>query len=236
MKGALVTGSARGIGRELALTLAGLGYAVAIHYRRSRTDAEDVAAEIEAAGGRALTLRADVTEEAEASELVDRAREAFGRLDVLVNNVGNYHHAPLEALGGAAWREMFDSNLHATFYTCQRAAPHLREVGGGRIVNLGYAGAESLTAKPGVIAYQVAKAGVALYSRALAKREAPYGTTVNVIAPGVIENSVTMPLREIPMGRTGTLAEVAGALRYLVSDDARYVTGTSIRVGGGWNL
>jgi NAD(P)-dependent dehydrogenase (short-subunit alcohol dehydrogenase family) len=233
---ALVTGSARGIGRRLLLTLAELGYDVAVHYRSSEAAAETVAAEARASGVEAIVLQADVADAAAAGALVERAAAAFGRLDVVVNNVGNYHKGPLEELAPDAWREMFASNLDATFYVAQRAAPILRGSPAGRIVNIGYAGSDTLTAKTGIIAYQIAKTGVLLYSRALAKREAPHGTTVNVIAPGVIENSVTQPIEEIPMGRPGSLREMAAALSFLVSDEARYVTGAFLPVAGGWNL
>jgi NAD(P)-dependent dehydrogenase (short-subunit alcohol dehydrogenase family) len=232
----LVTGSARGIGRRLLLTLAELGHDVAVHYRGSEAAAEAVAAEARELGSEAVVLQADVTDVAAAGSLVDRAAAAFGRLDVVVNNVGNYHKGPLEELAPDAWREMFASNLDATFHVAQRAAPILRASPAGRIVNIGYAGSDTLTAKPGIIAYQIAKTGVLLYSRALAKREAPHGTTVNVIAPGVIENSVTQPIEEIPMGRPGSLREMAAALAFLVSDEARYVTGAFLPVAGGWNL
>jgi NAD(P)-dependent dehydrogenase (short-subunit alcohol dehydrogenase family) len=233
---ALVTGSARGIGRTLLLTLAELGHDVAVHYRSSREAAESVADEARALGVEAVSLQADVTDVGAAERLVDEAAAAFGRLDVVVNNVGNYHKGPLEQHPTEAWREMFASNLDATFYVAQRAAPILRDSPAGRIVNVGYAGSDTLTAKTGIIAYQIAKTGVLLYSRALAKREAPHGTTVNVIAPGVIENSVTQPIDEIPMGRPGTLPEMAAALRFLVSEEARYVTGAFVPVAGGWNL
>lgn len=233
---AVVTGSARGIGRELLLALAESGYDVVVHYRTSRDEAEEVAERARSAGADVLVHRADVGDERQAHGLVDAAVARFGRLDVLVNNVGNYHHGALEELDSVVWHEMMTSNLHATFYTCQRAAPHLRASRAGRIVNLGYAGSDALVAKPGIVAYQIAKTGVLLYSRSLARREARHGTTVNVIAPGVIENSVTMPIEELPMGRPGRLSEVAGALRYLISEEAHYVTGALIPVSGGWNV
>ena len=233
---ALVTGSAQGIGRALLLMLAKRGHDVLVHYRSSADEAEAVAESARAHGVRAATLQADVTDEAAAHGLVDDAARRFGRLDVVINNVGNYDKGPLEAFASDAWHEMFDSNLHATFYVCQRAAPILRASPRGRIVNVGYAGADTLVAKPGIVGYQIAKTGVLLYSRALAKREAPHGTTVNVVAPGVIENSVTQPVEEIPMGRPGTLDEMAAAVSFLVSDEARYVTGAFLPVAGGWNL
>jgi NAD(P)-dependent dehydrogenase (short-subunit alcohol dehydrogenase family) len=233
---ALVTGSARGIGRALALALAEDGYDVAVHYRTSAGEAQRVAEEARERGVRTAVLQADVTVEAEARALIEDARRALGGLDVLVNNVGDYHFGPLDELDARHWHAMFDSNLHATFYTCQTAVPIMRAQGGGRIVNIGYAGAELLKARPSIAAYAAAKTAVILYSKALARSEAGRGITVNVLSPGVMENSVTQPTGEIPMGRAGRLREVAAALRYLLSADAAYVTGITLEVAGGWNL
>ena len=233
---ALVTGSARGIGRALAMELGRLGYDVAVHYRNSQAEAEVARGDLLQLGVHAVALQADVTVEREAQRLVDEAASTFGRLDVVVNNVGNYDKKPLAEVDGTAWRAMFDSNLHATFDVTQRALPHLRAAPRGRVINLGYAGSERLNAKPTVAAYTIAKTGVLLYSRALAKEEIQHGVTVNVLATGVIENSDSMPVREIPAGRVGRLDEMAAALRYLVSPEADYVTGAFLPVAGGWNL
>lgn len=235
-RAALVTGSARGIGRALLLALAEDGYRVAVHYRASAAEAAAVADEARARGVDAEVFRADVTDEAQAQALVDEVAARFGRLDVLVNNVGDYHHGPLAELDAATWRLMLDSNLNATFYTSQRAAPRMQRQRWGRILNLGYSGAELLKARPGIVAYQIAKTGVILYTKALARTLAGSGVTANVISPGVMENSVTQPLREIPMGRTGRLEELVAAARYLWSEDAGYVTGITLEVAGGWNL
>jgi 3-oxoacyl-[acyl-carrier protein] reductase len=234
--GALVTGSAKGVGRAIVLALAADGLDVCVHYRHSRNEALDVVAQAAELGVRAVALAADVTDEAQAQRLVDDAAQALGGLRVLVNNVGNYHHGPLAELDGGTWRHMFASNLHATFYTCQRAVPIFRAAGGGRVVNLGYAGAELLKARPGIVAYQAAKTGVILYTKSLALAEAEHGITANVVSPGVLENSVTKPLAELPMARLGRLDEVVGAVRYLLSPAARYVTGVHLEVAGGWNL
>ena len=235
--GALVTGSGRGIGRAVALALAADGIDVAIHYRSSREAAEGVAAEAATRYGvRAVALQADVTDEGEAQALVDGAAAALGGLRVLVNNVGDYHHGPLAELDAETWHHMLASNLHSVFYTCQRAIPIMRSAGGGRVVNIGYTGAEIIKARPGIVAYQIAKTGVIIYSKALARSEAPHGITVNVVSPGVMENSVTKPLDELPMGRTGRLDELVGAVRYFLTPEAAYVTGTHLEVAGGWNL
>ncbi len=234
--GALVTGSAKGVGRAIVLALAADGLDVCVHYHHSKSEAQDVAAQAAELGVRAVALRADVTDEAQAQRLVDDAAQALGGLQVLVNNVGNYHHGPLAELDGGTWRHMFASNLHATFYTCQRAVPIFRSAGGGRIVNLGYAGAELVKARPGIVAYHAAKTGVILYTKSLALEEAEHGITANVVSPGVLENSVTKPVAELPMARLGRLDEVVGAVRYLIGPDARYVTGVHLEVAGGWNL
>ena len=236
MPAALITGSARGIGRALALALAEDGYDVVIHYRTSEADAQATAEVARGFGVTAIALAADVTRADEAQELVAASQAAFGRLDVLVNNVGNYHKGPLAELSVDAWHAMIDSNLHATFYTCQRAAALMRERGGGRILNLGYAGAELFKARPAIAAYSIAKTGMILYSKALARSEARHGITVNVLSPGVMENSVTQPTSEIPMGRAGRLDELVAAARYLLSPAARYLTGVTLEVAGGWNL
>jgi 3-oxoacyl-[acyl-carrier protein] reductase len=236
MPGALVTGSAHGIGRAMLLALAADGYDVVVHYLTSRQDAEAVAEQARRAGVRSFVLQADVRDPEAASALVDESDRLTGGLRILVNNVGGYYNRPLEELDVETWLDMFASNLHSTFYTCRRAVPLMRAAGGGRIVNLGYAGAEHLVARPGIAAYSIAKTGVILYSKALAKAEAEHGITVNVLSPGVMVNSVTQPRRGIPMGRLGRLEELVAAMRFLVSEGAAYVTGTTVEVAGGWNL
>ncbi|GGJ73017.1 bifunctional dihydropteridine reductase/dihydrofolate reductase TmpR [Deinococcus aquiradiocola] len=237
---ALVTGAARGIGRGIALGLAGLGYDVVIQYRSSEQDAAETVRLIRELGVRAGMLRADLTRPDEAAGVVEAAHAAFlgdggAGLGVLVNNVGNYVHKPLAELEIAEWHEMFDSNLHATYYTCRAALPFMRAARFGRIVNLGYAGAQHLLARPGILPYAIAKSGVIALTVAIAKTEAAHGITANVVSPGVIETSVSQPVREIPAGRLGTVQELsAEVLHFVQASD--YVTGQITEVAGGWNL
>jgi len=137
---ALVTGSARGIGRAVLLGLAGCGFAVAVHYRSSEAEAERTRTEAEALGVRAIKLRADVTELEQARCLVEQVVGQLGGLHVLVNNVGDYLKKPVEELTAREWQSLLDSNLNAPFYVTQAALPHLRAAGWGRVVNIGYAG------------------------------------------------------------------------------------------------
>ncbi len=233
---ALVTGSAKGIGRAVLLALARAGYDVVVHYRNSREEAEAVRREAEGYGVRAVALAADVTRPEAARGLVEESVRALGGLHVLVNNVGNYLYKPIEATTVEEWREMLDSNLNATFYVTQAALPYLTGAGWGRIVNIGYAGAHNLLGRTHITPYVIAKTGVILYTKALAKRLAGQGVTANVVAPGVAENSVTQPVDEIPMGRVAALDEVARAVLFFVDEASGYLTGQVLEVAGGWNL
>ncbi len=235
MPSALVTGSAKGIGKAILLALAKHGYDVAVHYRSSLEGAQSVEKEASSFGVKTVVLQADVTKPDEAQTLVQKAHETFGRLDVLINNVGDYHNGPLSELRLEQWHDMLNSNLNAVFYTCQAAVP-LMQQNGGRIINIGFAGTENLIARPRSVAYVIAKTGVLLYSKALAKSEAINSITVNVVSPGVIENSISQPIEDIPMKRTGTFDELVSAVLYFLSPEARYVTGTNLQIAGGWNL
>ncbi len=233
---ALVTGSARGIGKAFVLALAKDGYDVVVHYRSSQTAAEEVVNTAKEEGVRAISSQADVTLPKEALKLIHDSYNKFGSLDVLINNVGNYYKGPLESFSTEQWHDSFNSNLHSTFYTCQAALPLMRSASYGRIINIGFAGAEKIKAQPISTAYAIAKTGVIIYSKTLAKNEAKYNITVNVVSPGIIENSISKPINAIPMKRLGLFSEMVGGMRYFLSAEAAYVTGAVLEVAGGWNL
>ncbi|GAA5334848.1 MULTISPECIES: bifunctional dihydropteridine reductase/dihydrofolate reductase TmpR [Thermus] len=234
MRVALVTGSAKGIGRAILLALAKEGFNVAVHYRTSEGLAEATRKEAEALGVKAIKVRADLTREEEVAGLVEEVRYHLGGIGVLVNNVGDYLYKPIEEVGLEEWRWIMDTNLTATFLLTQRVLPLMVAQGYGRIVNLGYAGATNPIARPHITPYAIAKMGVVLYTKAIAKRFAQAGITANVVAPGVAENSVSKPLQEIPMGRLALLEEVARAVLFFVREP--YLTGQVLEVAGGWNL
>ena len=234
VKTALVTGAAKGIGRAIALKLAREGYSIALHYRASSDEAFAVKLEIEALGVRAVTLSADLRDSSEAQTLVSSAHEQLGGLGVLVNNVGNYVRKPLAELTVIDWHEMLDSNLNAAFYTCHAALPIMRAQGYGRIVNLGFAGTQNLIARPNILPYTIAKTGIILLTKAIAQSEAAHGITSNVVAPGVIENSISKPLELIPLQRLGTVEELSDAVWGFVNSS--YQTGQVLEVAGGFNL
>ncbi|AWR86002.1 bifunctional dihydropteridine reductase/dihydrofolate reductase TmpR [Meiothermus taiwanensis] len=233
---ALVTGSARGIGRAIVLALARQGFDVAVHYHQSALEAEQTRQEALQHGVRAIRVQADVTRVKEAQGLIEEVAEQLGGLQVLVNNVGNYLKKPIEQTTPEEWHSILDSNLNAPFYLTQAALPYLSQTGYGRVVNIGFAGAQNLLARPEITPYVIAKTGLILYSKALAQRLAPRGITVNVVAPGVAENSLSKPINEIPMGRLAQLEELARAVLFFVDEQSSYITGQVMEVSGGWNL
>jgi 3-oxoacyl-[acyl-carrier protein] reductase len=232
---ALVTGAAKGIGRAIARSLAESGFTVAAHYRSSSEEADQVVGQIRSVGGSAHSFQADLTDDTEARQLVQSVVDVLGGVHVVINNVGNFAIGPFATYPLASWRDMFASNLDSTFAVCQSALVHMRAQHYGRIVNFGYAGTSQLAARPQSVAYTIAKTGVTLLTKAIALSEISHGITANVIAPGIIENSVG-DLPSVPAGRVGTYDDVCAAVQYFVSDEANYVTGQTLEVAGGWHL
>jgi 3-oxoacyl-[acyl-carrier protein] reductase len=239
---ALISGGARGIGRAIALDLARAGWSVGVCYRTSAEAAAETAAAIEAAGGRALAVRADVSDPAAAEALVRRVEQTWGRLDALVHAAGPYHRVELLEETPDGWREMIDNNLHPLFYLSRAAAPGMIARKRGRILAFAMATADQLTAQPNVTAHYIAKAGILVLVRSLARVLAPHGITVNAISPGFIDSGSSPPAElaamrpRIPAGYVGSVEDAAAAARFLLSDGARYVTGTNLHVSGGWGI
>lgn len=239
---ALVTGATRGIARGIALDLARQGWAVAVTFRTDARAAEATRVAVEAAGARALVLQADLGEAGEAQALVGRVETAWGRLDALVHGAGPYHDGPLLEETPERWRETFRQNLDPLLFLAQAAAPGMQARRWGRILGLGLATADRLSAQPNVTAYFIAKAGLLVLVRSLAEVLAPHGITVNAVSPGILETEgrprpdLDALLPRIPAGHLGTADDVVAAARFLLSEDARYVTGANIHVSGGWGL
>ncbi|MDZ7407550.1 MAG: SDR family oxidoreductase [candidate division KSB1 bacterium] len=241
-KVALITGGGRGIGRAIALNLAEKGWAVAICYRKSEGAANATLKAIQEKGAPGLALRCDVSDPIATAGLVQRIENEWGRIDALINGAGPYHRVNLfdETIEG--WHEMFDNNLHPVFYLSRAVAPGMKARQWGRIINFCVANADQLVGQPFVTAYYVAKVGVLVLTRTLAKMLAPEGITVNAISPGVIDSG-SVPHEElsqisqsIPAGYIGTTNDVSSVVNFLLSDEARYVNGANIHVSGGWGI
>ena len=237
-----MTGGARGIARGIALDLAQQGWSVAICYRTSQADAEACVEAIHAAGGKGLAVATDVSDPKLCGELVARVEREFGGVDALVNGAGPYHRVPLLEESSEGWRSMFDNNLHPVFDLAQAVAPGMRERGFGRILSFAMANADRVQANPNVAAHFIAKMGILVLTRSLARVLTADGITVNTISPGFIDTDsapqaeLDAMLKRIPAGKFGAVDDAVAAARYLLSDEASYVSGANIVVSGGWGL
>lgn len=235
---AVVTGSAKNIGRETARLLAADGAAVVINARSDRAAAEAVVTEIEAAGGRAIAHLADVGVPDEAEGLIDAAVAAFGRIDILVLNAGIRRQRPFVEIPLAEWREVMAVDLDGPFVLAKAAIPHMLAQGAGRIVALG--GSSAHTAPPGRAHVAAAKMGLLSMIRTLAREHGADGITANMVAPGHIDTvrgagagqrSTSGAGR--PIERLGTTTEIAAMIRHLCRPEGAYITGQCLHVDGG---
>lgn len=237
-KVALVTGAGRGIGRACALALATEGATVVVNYSRSTTAAEAVVAQIEAGGGEAVALKADVSRPDEVDALFEAVLSKYGRIDALVNNAGITRDGLLLRMKLSDWQQVLDLNLTGSFLCLKAAAKVMLKQRSGRIVNI--SSTSGVAGNAGQANYSAAKAGVLGLTRSAARELGSRGITVNAVAPGFIATEMTDHLKldpvlaQVPLGRVGQPEEVAGLVRFLCADPAAaYITGQVLQIDGG---
>ncbi len=233
---ALVTGSSRGMGRTIALRLADAAAGVIVHFKNDRKAAISVVEEIEKKGKHSGCLQADLTQEDHVYSFVREAEKQYGRVDILVNNFGPILDKPWERLNSEDWDRMWRGNLGSAFFCLKAALPGMRRRKWGRIINMGFSRVEQLVAYRRIVPYAAAKTGLLILTRSVAASVASDGITVNMVSPGLIEGGVLPKDQNIPAGRLGTFDDVSSAVLFLVSNQARYITGTNLVVSGGWKI
>lgn len=239
-KTVLITGASRGIGRACAVRFAKAGYQVAINYNQSEQAAITLMEELCALGHKARIFQADISDAAQANQLIEDVTARFGMIDVLVNNAGIAQQKLFCDITDEDWRAMMDVNVSGVFYTCRAALPQMIRRKAGRIINL--SSIWGITGASCEVHYSASKAAVIGLTKALAKEVGPSGITVNCVAPGAVDTDMNAHLEEAefdmvreetPLGRMGTADEIAAAVLFLAGEDATFITGQVLSPNGG---
>jgi 3-oxoacyl-[acyl-carrier protein] reductase len=215
---------------------------VAICYRKSEKEAAETVTAIQSKGTKGMAEQADVSDPQAAENLVRKVEKEIGRVDALINCAGPYHRVNLMEETVEGWHSMFNNNLHPVFYMSRAVAPGMKTRKWGRIVNFSMANADQMVAQPELTAHYISKVGVLVLTRSLARLLAPYGITVNAVSPGFIhsgsapEEELASMVKRIPSGYVGETRDAVGVVRFLLSEEARYVNGANIHLSGAWGI
>lgn len=239
-KCALITGATRGIGKQIAITLAKQGYNIALNYRKENEELENTKKEIEKIGVQILAVKGDVANFEDCENFVKQVIERFGQIDVLVNNAGITRDTLLMRMREEDFKQVIDTNLVGTFNVTKNVISYMMKARNGRIINI--SSVVGISGNAGQTNYAASKAGIIGFTKSLAKEVASRNITVNAVAPGFIETQMTAVLKEdikeeiakkIPLKRMGTPQDVANVVKFLASSDSSYITGQVIHIDGG---
>ena len=239
-KYALITGATRGIGKQIAITLAKQGYNIALNYRKENEELENTKKEIEEIGVQVLAVKGDVANFEDCEKFVKQTIERFEQIDVLVNNAGITKDMLLMRMKKEDFEQVIDTNLVGTFNVTKNVVPYMMKARSGRIINI--SSVVGISGNAGQTNYSASKAGIIGFTKSLAKEIASRNILVNAVAPGFIETNMTDVLKDdvkqeiaknIPLKRMGTAQDVANVVKFLASDDSSYITGQVINIDGG---
>jgi len=232
-KVAVVTGSAKGLGSAIALRLTDHGYTLVIHYRKSKSEAQKVLAQVKQKSPKSILVSADLSVEAEVTKMFAEIFAKLKRVDLLVNNVGGFLYKKFSQMTAFEFRDLIESNVYSTLFCSRAVLPAMRKQKSGHIINIGVVGADRLNLLPKSAPYFYAKNGVYMLTKMMASEEARYGIHINMISPASLDTAI-FKSSDFPMGRSVRYDDVVKALLFLISPDAYYINGSNIEVAGGF--
>lgn len=230
-KVAVVTGSAEGLGRAVALALANEGFTVVVHYNTSQKEAQNVLDKVRTKTPKSIMVSADLKVEADVKKMFDQIFKKFSRVDLLVNNVGNFVYKKFSRTTNSEFKDLIESNIYSTLFCSRQVLPAARRQKVGHIINIGAVGAERIQPLENSGVYFLAKTGVYILTKLMAHEEAKYGIRINMISPGSMATDI-FKASDFPMGRSTRYEDVVSALLFLISDKAKYINGANIEVAG----
>lgn len=231
-KKALITGATGKLGQEISKVLAEQGIHLALHYCSNSKSAKELEKYARNKNVQAISIHADLKVQNSSVELTEKASKELGGLDFLINCIGNFSYKPLNQLDSKDFREVIDSNLTHVYELCNAGLPHLRKSSLARIVNIGYANATDMTAKPNILPYHIAKLGLVLLTKSLAQSERQNGILINCISPGICENSEFWPPTELTPNSLVKMTDLKELILFLLTSES--ISGSNIEIGADW--
>lgn len=233
MKVAVVTGSAKGLGRAIALALADYGYTVVVHYHKSNEEANNVLKLVRKKSAKSFAVGADLKHEDQVNRMFLEVFKNLGHVDLMINNVGNFLYKKFGKTTGSEFKDIVESNIYSSFFCARAVLPAMRKQKSGHIVNIGTVGVDTLTVRQKSTPYFMAKNALYYLTKMMAWEEARHGIHVNMISPASMDTDIFKPA-DFPMGRSANYNDVIKVLLFLISPDADYVNGANIEVAGGF--